>query len=704
MADFSSAKSTTLITAALETAGASIQSDMLDYVATADGQSIAGLLYMLSIISALFIFASGGNYRWGRYLIVGPALFLFLTTVRVDSDGTKWSFGERDYSEESVNKALRGVDAPNNGGGTSVSVVYAFWNLFLSEVNSELLKLLNLTDSDSQLNFVQKVEKVMQTNNLSQITDPKLRELIKFTLSAECKEYFHHLRIANNPHSLIADRTDSQGIVNVLKDKVIIHIDKNSLSDVRNPILHEWMEEKKFVNKSYTCQSMWEELIVEVRKNVEDGITKNASAYLSPEQDNDKALSAFNRLWNHYTELYSGRAQVYQNDDARALYAIDWIAARSLYIEIWENNPYAQEAAMGKESHFFQMGQQTFLPGQSAMYNEDVPGAIQQFNVTDKYAQRSEYVNAALSLPYFQGVGLLILSAAYPFFAMLVVMPGRAIGFFTWLGLWAWLKLWDLGFGVVMLIDNMLYAMFPKGPNIEQDDLKNAGIAWSKMLEVDSNFSQAVYYNLISTCLFAVPLVTGMFVKGGGKELVNIINQGWSAHAMRIAGAAASYSRSFQAQGYMGDLQRQIFSDVQRADQEFLTRNLGRIDQLGELSKNIALIESGTKATDIPIAELKSQRETLEIQLKTDHSAALANAAYDSEMKYGQYAANRAVAARYYSHDLVDSRQAAYSTRMERDLAKEYFDITRVGDAATGTAFGAVKAAGSTIVGGGRGN
>ena len=108
----------------------------------------------------------------------------------------------------------------------------------------------------------------------------------------------------------------------------------------------------------------------------------------------------------------------------------------------------------------------------------------------------------------------------------------------------------------------------------------------------------------------------------------------------------------------MGDLQRQIFSDVQRADQEFLTRNLGRIDQLGELSKNIALIESGTKATDIPIAELKSQRETLEIQLKTDHSAALANAAYDSEMKYGQYAANRAVAARYYSHDLVEIGRA----------------------------------------------
>src|SRR5690606_34495843 len=113
---------------------------------------------------------------------------------------------------------------------------------------------------------------------------------------------------------------------------------------------------------------------------------------------------------------------------------------------------------------------------------------------TDKYAERGEFVNAALSLPYFQGLGLMILSASYPFFAMLVIMPGRATGFFTWMGLWAWLKLWDLGFAVVMLIDNMLYAMFPKGPVIKEKDIENPGIAWAKLLEVDPNFSQANYY------------------------------------------------------------------------------------------------------------------------------------------------------------------------------------------------------------------
>lgn len=699
MADLSTPKSTTIITAAMETAGATIQSDMLDFLATSSGQTLAGLFYLMSIVSALIIFASGGNYRWGRYLLIGPTLFFFLTTIRTDSDGTEWSFGDAEYSQEAVVKALRGVDSPASGGATRVSLFYHFWNLFLSEINSELIKLLNLTESDSQFNFVKKVEKIAAANNFSFITDPQLKGLIQLTLSSKCKRYFHNLRIVNDPHSLEPVKQDAQEIVNVLKDQVIMITQDNDLSGVSNSSLHQWMKDKNLLGEAYTCQSLWEKLLPIVKTDVEDAIPKITFSYISPEEDPSKSRKTFEDAWGYYTELYSGRrTEESGNDTAKALAAIDWVIARSLYHEIWKNNPHAMRQVEGVESHYFQLGKNTYLPGQSASFNEDVAGSIKQFNITDKYAERGEFVTAALSLPYFQGLGLLILSASFPFFAILVVMPGRAVGFFTWMGLWAWLKLWDLGFAVVMLIDNMLYAMFPKGPNISDKELQNAGIAWSKMLEVDPNYSQALYYNILSTCLFAVPLATAVFVKGGGNELVNLINQGWSAHSMRIAGAAASYSRSFQAQGYMKNFQKQIFRDLVSADKQFKERNMGKINRITQISRDLEAANIN-KATTFNVADAQNELNSLVIGLETERRRVLQEAAYKADMTYGQYAANRAVAARYYSHDLAANRKGYYNAELQAELAKGYYDQAKIGEVLSNytanIVFGTAKAAGA---------
>ena len=704
-----SPKSTTVITAALETAGATIQSDMLDFVSSASGQTMAGFLYLLAIVSAIVVFASGGNYRWARYLLIGPVLFFFLTNVRTQSDGTEWSFANKDFSQEAITKVLRGVDAPSNGGGTSVALVYHFWNGFMSELVQELIKLLNLTESDSQFTFIQKVERYMQNWNFSSIKDRELRALIKLTLSSQCKDYFHHLRIANNPASLYPEAEASRKLIETLKDRPVLVTQNEGMSDILYHELYGWLKDRNMLNTTYTCQSMWERLISEVKKDVKDSLNKTLGDSIAPGQKPEAVKQAFYDHIGVYHEKYSGKINDdYVNPNAAALYALDWITARSLYLEIWDQNPYVAQQTMTPESDYFQMGDETYLPGQAASFNEDATKSIQQFNITDKYAQRGEFVAAALSLPYFQGVGLLILSAAYPFFAMMVVLPGRALSFFTWMGLWAWLKLWDLGFAVVMLLDNMLYAMFPRGPNLTGDDINNAGVAWAKILEVDPNFSQAVYYNLIGTCLFAVPLVTGIFVKGGGGELVNLINQGWSAYAMRIAGASASYARSYQAQGYMGDLQRQIFKGQQKAANDFITSHAAdykAIEDLTTLAKSLeANINAGKftkEVADLKKIVIKSYEEqirAIDDKLKTGKAAAVAKRAAEDEMTYGAYAANRAVASRYYSHDLSNYRGAAYSAEFNAMLAEDYYDTTKeataMADATANVVINRLKAAG----------
>ncbi|MCB9030341.1 MAG: hypothetical protein H6619_04755, partial [Deltaproteobacteria bacterium] len=62
-------------------------------------------------------------------------------------------------------------------------------------------------------------------------------------------------------------------------------------------------------------------------------------------------------------------------------------------------------------------------------------------------------------VPYFQGQLLYFLALAYPFACMLIVVPGMHTMFFQWMQFWIWVKLWDLGFALAMMIERTIWAM-----------------------------------------------------------------------------------------------------------------------------------------------------------------------------------------------------------------------------------------------------
>ena len=131
----SGVKTGTLAAAALETAGTALQSDFLNLVANDSFQLLAGLLYLIAIVTAVITVAIGGSYKWTRYLIIGPALFFFLTEVRTDSDGSSWAFGNVEYSEDARDVALRGVNGFGENGSSQnqsrVSFVFQTWNVLM---------------------------------------------------------------------------------------------------------------------------------------------------------------------------------------------------------------------------------------------------------------------------------------------------------------------------------------------------------------------------------------------------------------------------------------------------------------------------------------------------------------------------------------------------------------------------------------------
>lgn len=86
----------------------------------------------------------------------------------------------------------------------------------------------------------------------------------------------------------------------------------------------------------------------------------------------------------------------------------------------------------------------------------------------------------ALMVPYLQGLFLYFLAIAYPFVCMAMVVPGWHKMFFSWMSFWLWVKLWDVGFAIVMMAERGIWSMLGNS-----DD---AAVVFRKVAEF-SNYS-----------------------------------------------------------------------------------------------------------------------------------------------------------------------------------------------------------------------
>ena len=168
-------------------------------------------------------------------------------------------------------------------------------------------------------------------------------------------------------------------------------------------------------------------------------------------------------------------------------------------------------------------------PGQS-----DLEFVERARSETKGWANREELITVASSLPYYQGLFLYFLSVSYPFFALLLLVPGKHAGYLMWFGLWLWAKSWDIGFAVVMVLDDILYNTFAARSYLgETSDLKDLSeldrdmsTAIYAMQEVDPTFALATYYRIIAISLQSIPMVSAYLILGGLKGGSGLVSQG----------------------------------------------------------------------------------------------------------------------------------------------------------------------------------
>lgn len=71
----------------------------------------------------------------------------------------------------------------------------------------------------------------------------------------------------------------------------------------------------------------------------------------------------------------------------------------------------------------------------------------------------------ALMIPHIQGILLFILAAGYPVACIMIVVPGLHKTIITWAKFWMWVKMWDVGFAIVMVLERSVWAMLGNGSN-----------------------------------------------------------------------------------------------------------------------------------------------------------------------------------------------------------------------------------------------
>jgi len=145
---------------------------------------------------------------------------------------------------------------------------------------------------------------------------------------------------------------------------------------------------------------------------------------------------------------------------------------------------------------------------------------------------RQKVFSFALNLPYYQGVLLYLLAVGYPFFALTVIIPGRGGAFLNFLLAWLWVKSWDVGFAVLMVLEKILWNLFP-GQDFNGDFIGRRKISEqalpqliTEVFKVDPSYNVHGYYFFLSIAAFGIPTICGYATLKLRKGMVMAVSEG----------------------------------------------------------------------------------------------------------------------------------------------------------------------------------
>ncbi len=583
----------TLICAVLETLGGYYQSFILDKLSAALVQPVAVLLYVSAVMIALARFLMRGKldslFLW---IVIGPFLLFQVLLTRTQSPGTIWSFAGQPRNQSDVWVEVRdylGMPATGPEAGTPppnppmVASLYLKFNNLTSAAVRNISGVLAGAKTTIDLSFIlnSQIASGMRSGSVS---DTGLHQLIHGPFLRDCNGM---LRAAEGMKDETKSRNSQieQERVYADSERVIVNpreashqvFDYLATLKTKYPAgfdiaitgepaqMATWLDQntaqmtekvatdtgptstdeaRASLPETITCKAVWNLVTFGL---FEFGARENAQRLILGESAGiapDEVLSDL--------LLIKERENLTGIERARMLQVSTRVAASYLL-----RNELRRQSGAAFINEYSKKG--FTVPVIEGPGERDLSALERTRTQFLEWKERSGVFAVASTLPYYQGIGLYILSVAFPFFAVLLVIPGRHSGFLMWFFLWLWLKSWEIGFTVVMLLSDLLFQLFNYGRDLNSVDLQEG---WKSDLathmfalrELDPSFQLTTVYGITGACLSAVPIISSYLILGslkGGAALmskgVEALSAPISEHSFMFAGARRGISQRMHA-------------------------------------------------------------------------------------------------------------------------------------------------------------
>jgi hypothetical protein len=555
------------VAAALQTKGIIDQGQILSQITSLD--MIAAFFYLVALALAVGSVAVFGNYRQGAYLLIGPVLYTFMVTVTTQSNGVKTKLGDFEVpnSVGRANEFLQHIKAIDNGGHADISLFYATFDGIVTEVFHTL------------------IEFMLQSANIEHQKMLGRERALSFLLAGVPDEYTsvtrfitrHHIECHEPMKAFYRggkDRADStvyRGREQGDAEKSIAEArEKFERSDITlgpkdrkiKRMLQGIVDPSINPDNTYkiNCKVAWE-YIGTILEEIASVHLEDRAIYGSEEQeapgDGDTAREQEDA--KDFISSSTGTAP------EKALAAIMYknVLESSTHSAL-ENHIYSRVPYNSKDSRI--------------NYNDMVTAEA-----------RASYLSLRMFagvIPYMQGILLYLLSIGFPFFAMLLVIPGRAMSFIGWCSLWAWVKSWDVGFAVVHVARDLLWDVFKDKVDMHESGLTwdDPGSVYSFLAKNDPFANQNTYHELIAFLTISVPFLTAHMFLGATNM--------FSMFRLNIDQTVGRY-RTFQAQvGF-----RDVATSVDHKRNEMISGFSRQVIQAQDKQQGMQFTSSGAPAT-----------------------------------------------------------------------------------------------------------
>jgi len=542
----------TLVAAALETVGYVSQARVLRDLANLL-ERLGALIYVCCIFTAILSVTVSGRYELGLWLLMGPPLFFFLIKPSVSSAGAEWQFGA--FRDQKAQRASllqgSGVTLSEND---KVSWFFHGFNVLVSDTVQQLVKLITDDSVKRQMLFMTR-QQVMDDLFSTEIDKPDLEGLAAIT-SAHCWRELNAARIigaSRREPGVITTPEYNRAVEEYCSDYVE---GKNRVYLAPGPArsyvvdllkLDENNENTEKLFNNLKCSQLWEWLERGVQKRAREALAHAENARINPQAPQ----SIFDKIVKDIDEKLQSPNEIGQTaaaapvpcpggtgitapapNDARS--RIHMMLAAMMLRKVLSNDPRGHMISQFAEHSGIQLQP---LDYRNHMSREASYEVVRRFNLDrNAEATRFEAFTIAMTLPYIQGVGLYLLATLFPFFALMVIIPGQASSFFMWCALWIWLKSWDVGWALVMVADELMWSVMPHSSFFRVDGTANEPTSvFEAAFDGDYGYSLATYYMLLSAMITAVPIISANAVLGTKKQIAGFFVDGFKSMASAMS-------------------------------------------------------------------------------------------------------------------------------------------------------------------------